>query len=93
MSLPLADNQARQWIVRIPGWSSDEHGSGREQPLLTRHLLFDFTAPCFFTGAALGMTWKIEYRLDGAIGNVFLCPDGSYRKRNELVGTYITVAF
>ena len=41
----------------------------------------------------MNTTWKIEYRIDAANGNVFLYRDGSYRKRNELLGTSVTVAF
>ncbi|MGA1286256.1 MAG: DUF3138 family protein, partial [Rubrivivax sp.] len=56
VSLPLADNQTRLWVGQIPDWSGYEYLWSHEQPLITHNLLFDFTLPSFYTGAALDMT-------------------------------------
>jgi hypothetical protein len=65
-------------------WEPDGSGRGANRYALSLGLRYLY---------GLNTTWKIEYRLDAANGNVFLYPDGSYRKRNELVGTSVTVAF
>jgi hypothetical protein len=56
VSLPLTDNQTRLWVGQIPDWSGYEYIWSHQQPLITHNLLFDFTIPSFYTGAALDVT-------------------------------------
>ena len=53
VSLPLQDNQTRLILGQIPDWSGYEYSLPHEQPFVTHNLLFDFTLPSFYTGAAL----------------------------------------
>ena len=53
VSLPLQDNQTRLILGQIPDWSGYEYTLPHEQPFVTHNLLFDFTLPSFYTGAAL----------------------------------------
>ena len=57
VSLPLTDNQTRlvgRPDPRLVGLRV--HAAATEQPLITHNLLFDFTMPSFYTGAALDVT-------------------------------------
>lgn len=56
VSLELTDNQTRLWLGQIPDWSGYEYAWSHQQPLITHNLLFDFTLPSFYTGAALDIT-------------------------------------
>lgn len=56
VSLPLLDNQTRLWVGQIPDWSGYEYAWSHQQSLITHNLLFDFTIPSFYTGAALDVT-------------------------------------
>ena len=56
VSLELTDNQTRLWLGQIPDWSGYEYIWAHQQSLITHNLLFDFTIPSFYTGAALDIT-------------------------------------
>jgi Putative beta-barrel porin-2, OmpL-like. bbp2 len=56
VSMELTDNQTRLWVGQIPDWSGYEYAWSHQQPLITHNLLFDFTLPSFYTGAALDVT-------------------------------------
>lgn len=56
VSVELTDNQTRLWVGQIPDWSGYEYVWSHQQPLITHNLLFDFTLPSFYTGAALDVT-------------------------------------
>lgn len=56
VSLELTDNQTRLWVGQIPDWSGYEFIWAHQQPLITHNLLFDFSIPSFYTGAALDIT-------------------------------------
>jgi len=56
VSLELTDNQTRLWLGQIPDWSGYEYAWSHQQPLITHNLLFDFTLPSFYTGAAIDVT-------------------------------------
>jgi Putative beta-barrel porin-2, OmpL-like. bbp2 len=56
VSLELTDNQTRLWVGQIPDWSGYEYIWAHQQPLITHNLLFDFSIPSFYTGAALDIT-------------------------------------
>lgn len=56
VSLELTDNQTRLWVGQIPDWSGYEYVWAHQQSLITHNLLFDFTLPSFYTGAALDVT-------------------------------------
>lgn len=56
VSMELTDNQTRLWVGQIPDWSGYEYAWSDQQPLITHNLLFDFTLPSFYTGAALDIT-------------------------------------
>ncbi len=53
VSVPLQDNQTRLIVGQIPDWSGYEYSLPHEHPFITHNLLFDFTLPSFYTGAAL----------------------------------------
>ena len=56
VSVELSDNQTRLWVGQIPDWSGYEYVWSHQQPLITHNLLFDFTLPSFYTGAAIDIT-------------------------------------
>jgi hypothetical protein len=56
VSMELTDNQTRLWVGQIPDWSGYEYTWSHQQPLITHNLLFDFTLPTFYTGAAIDVT-------------------------------------
>ena len=56
VSMELTDNQTRLWVGQIPDWSGYEYVWSFQQPLITHNLLFDFTLPTFYTGAAIDVT-------------------------------------
>jgi hypothetical protein len=56
VSMELTDNQTRLWVGQIPDWSGYEYAWSHQQSLITHNLLFDFTLPSFYTGAALDVT-------------------------------------
>ena len=56
VSVPLGDNQTRLTVGQIPDWSGYEYTLPHEQPFITHNLLFDFTLPSFYTGAAIDVT-------------------------------------
>ena len=56
VSFELTDNQTRLWLGQIPDWSGYEYIWAHQQSLITHNLLFDFTIPSFYTGAALDIT-------------------------------------
>ena len=66
VSLPLTDNQTRLWVGQIPDWSGFEYVWSSLQPLISHNLLFDFTLPSFYTGAAVDVTrgkWETKLLL------------------------------
>lgn len=56
VSIELTDNQTRLWLGQIPDWSGYEYIWAHQQSLITHNLLFDFSIPSFYTGAALDIT-------------------------------------
>ncbi len=56
MSVPLSDQQTRLIAGQFADWSGYEYYFGSENKLITHNLLFDFTAPSFYTGAGVALT-------------------------------------
>ncbi len=56
VSVALTDEKTRLWAGQIPDWSGYEYVWSNQQPLISHNLLFDFTLPSFYTGAALDLT-------------------------------------
>jgi hypothetical protein len=56
VSIPLSDLQTRLWLGQIPDWTGYEITLPAGNKLITHNLLFDFTAPTAYTGAALDIT-------------------------------------
>jgi hypothetical protein len=56
VSVALTDPKTRLWAGQIPDWSGYEYVWSNQQPLISHNLLFDFTIPSFYTGAALDLT-------------------------------------
>lgn len=65
-------------------WEPDPSGKGLNRHALSLGLNYLY---------GLNTTFKVEYRIDGASGNAFFYPDGSWRKRNHLIGTSVVVTF
>jgi hypothetical protein len=56
VSIPLSDLNTRLWLGQIPDWTGYEITLPAGNKLITHNLLFDFTAPTAYTGAALDLT-------------------------------------
>ncbi|PPE66017.1 DUF3138 family protein [Caldimonas caldifontis] len=56
VSVPITDNQTRFWAGVIPDWSGYEYPFSHQHPLISHNLLFDFTLPSYYTGAAIDIT-------------------------------------
>lgn len=70
MSVPLGDDAKTRLIVgQIPDWSGYEMIPSNQNKLITHNLLFDFSAPNFYTGAGLELA-RGKWLIKGMVGNL-----------------------
>ncbi|MES2933400.1 MAG: DUF3138 family protein [Pseudomonadota bacterium] len=69
VSVPLGDLRTRLIAGQIPDWSGYEYIPSTQNKLITHNLLFDFSAPNFYTGAGLNLI-RGKWDLKGMIGNM-----------------------
>jgi hypothetical protein len=68
-SIELTDSNTRLWVGQIPDWSGYEYSPANQQPLVTHNLLFDFTIPSFYQGAAIDYK-RGQWETKVLLGNV-----------------------
>jgi Protein of unknown function (DUF3138) len=68
-SIPLSDLQTRLLVGQIPDFSGYEPFFSHLQPLISHNLLFDFTAPAFYTGAGIEIL-RDKWLIKAFVGNM-----------------------
>ena len=69
MSIPLGEPTTRLIAGQIPDWSGYEMIASNQNKLITHNLLFDFSAPNFYTGVGLEVT-SGKWIMKGMLGNL-----------------------
>ncbi len=69
MSVPLDDPTTRLLVGQIPDWSGYEMIASNQNKLITHNLLFDFSAPNFYTGVGMELI-RGKWLMKGMVGNL-----------------------
>lgn len=69
MSIPLGEPSTRLIAGQLPDWSGYEMIASNQNKLITHNLLFDFSAPNFYTGVGLEVS-SGKWLMKGMLGNL-----------------------